>query len=80
MFQTAWRKPIFVRLPGKTLLVRTPAEATDFLVDGWPFSPGEAYEKALDACQSCFDGHTTAEEARAAFIAACREANALVNI
>ncbi|MFA1625218.1 DUF982 domain-containing protein [Rhizobium mongolense] len=80
MFQTAWSKPVFVRLLATTHPIRTPSDARTFLVDIWPFSPGEAYERALDASQSCFQGHTTAEEVRIAFIAACREANILVGI
>ncbi|MBW9118118.1 DUF982 domain-containing protein [Rhizobium cauense] len=78
MFQQVWSRPVSIRLPMGVQIVHTPREATDFLVDVWPFGAGDDYEKALDACQDCYDGRTDAEEVRAALISACRGANALV--
>ncbi|MBB4566348.1 DUF982 domain-containing protein [Rhizobium leucaenae] len=79
MFQTAWRKPVVVRLPKNIRIIRTAAEATDCLTVDWPIRHGNAYEAALRACIDCFEGYTTANETRIAFVAACREANALIS-
>lgn len=80
MFQTAWSRPVVARLPLKTVLIRSVAQATEFLANDWPFSPSETYKRAQDVCQNCFDGEATSEEARAALVAACRDAGVLVSM
>ncbi|MEZ2223479.1 DUF982 domain-containing protein [Rhizobium sp. RCC_161_2] len=79
MYQTAWRNPVVVRLAGGTQVIRNAAEATDCLSQDWPGSRGRAYERALQVCFRCFEGHVTAEQVRGMFIAACDEADVLIS-
>ncbi|MCF6371076.1 DUF982 domain-containing protein [Rhizobium halophilum] len=58
--------------------IKGPADAHDFLCNRWPGIRGPAFAKAKRAAIAAISGRTSPEEARAAFIAACLQADCLV--
>ena len=53
-------------------------QAAAFLVNGWPANRGQAHVMARMACIAALDGHGSSSKARAAFIAAAKEARIYV--
>ena len=49
-------------------------DALDFLENEWPMRSGDCYERALTLCREALAGLRSSRTARAALLAACREA------
>lgn len=59
--------------------VRGPFEALVWLTDHWPYRQGIRFVRARSACRGALAGHTSLEEARAAFAVAVEEAQDHMN-
>jgi hypothetical protein len=59
---------------GQYFVITNTREALDLLFGGWPVHDGKAYIVALAACAAALDGAGNDDDARAALIAAAREA------
>jgi hypothetical protein len=64
---------------GQDKLLRSASEASDYLLNSWPGKRSPKHRLALQACHDAVAGHKPAMAARRAFIAAAREADALVS-
>jgi hypothetical protein len=64
--------------PGASRLVRTTAEAAEFLLYKWPTKGGRKHRSARQACLEVLEGLKEARSARSAFEAAADEAEILV--
>ncbi|KAA0695544.1 DUF982 domain-containing protein [Neorhizobium sp. P12A] len=70
-----WKSPVEVSFAQEgSKVVQNPFEALVCLTDMWPSIRGLRFLKARSACRAALDGRKTAEEARAEFIAAAKEA------
>ncbi len=63
---------------GANQLLRTPREASDFLLNAWTGKRSPKHRAALQACHDALAGDKPAMNARRAFIAAARENDLLV--
>jgi hypothetical protein len=64
--------------PGASRLVRSTAEAAEFLLYKWPVPGGRKHLDARKACMAVLEGLKEARAARSAFEAAADEAEILV--
>lgn len=75
MYEMPWSKPVIVTLlNGRRRCVIGPLDARTCLQREWPFRQGAYYNLALRSCNAALKHEKTPEEARAAFVAAAREA------
>lgn len=75
MREVKWNEPIEIGfLQGSTQIVSGPSEALNCLANLWPELRGPHYVAARSICRAAIDGRKSAEEARAVFISATREA------
>lgn len=71
--------PVTVKVdPAGTVQIRTPREASDFLLHNWHGKRSPKHRAALQACSDAISGGKPAMAARRAFVAAAREANIFV--
>ena len=63
---------------GRLVSVASIDEAVDFLLRHWPEKKHQSFDIAHKACLDVLEGRHSAESARAAFIAAAKEANIYV--
>ncbi|MBP1845906.1 hypothetical protein J2046_004180 [Rhizobium petrolearium] len=80
MLDVDWRIPVSVELygPGNHELIFCTGDAADCLLNDWPVDDGENFHEALRTFMLVMDGLAEPEEARAAFVAAAKEAGLLV--
>ena len=64
--------------PGADVILRTPKEASDYLLNSWPGKRSAKHREALQACHDAMSGAKPPMIARRSFIAAAREVNVLV--
>jgi hypothetical protein len=77
-FAVIWENPVAVNVGrNRTLSVRGPDEALDYLLSIWPANRGCAYRDAIDACKLALFDHGSSSKARDAFVAACISARML---
>lgn len=75
MRQVKWNEPIEIGfVQGNTQVISGPSEALNCLANLWPEFRGPHYVAARSVCRAAIDGRKSAEEARAVFISATREA------
>ncbi|MBP2234277.1 hypothetical protein J2Z31_000767 [Sinorhizobium kostiense] len=75
MDELPWSEPVIVTLlNGRRRCVVGPLDARTCLQREWPLRQGEYYSSALRACNAALKHQKKPEEARAAFLAAAREA------
>ncbi len=75
MRQVKWNEPIEVGfLKGDIRTISGPSDALNCLANLWPEYRGPHYVAARSICRAAIDGRKSAEEARAVFISATREA------
>lgn len=75
MYEISWSKPVSISmLDGRCRTVIGPLDAMKCLQSEWPVRNGAYYGCAIRACNAALRGKKPPEEARAAFIAALREA------
>ncbi|MFK0383246.1 MULTISPECIES: DUF982 domain-containing protein [Rhizobium/Agrobacterium group] len=75
-----WKTPVTISLQnGSPRIFNGAYEAFDFLQHEWPERTGQAYEQALRLCRASLMGSVDGEIARAAFIAASRQAECLMD-
>ncbi|WEX74214.1 DUF982 domain-containing protein [Sinorhizobium numidicum] len=75
MYEMPWSKPVNVNmLDGRCRTVIGPLDAMKCLKSEWPVRNGAYYGCAIRACEAALKHKKRPEEARAAFIAASREA------
>ncbi len=71
-----WQTPVQLTIPLNGLVrVDGPSVALLVLMDEWPNTRGPDYVRARSFCRAAIAGRKSAEEARAHFIEAAREAN-----
>lgn len=80
MENNRFEAPITVKsaTPGTNQVLRTPREASDFLLNSWTGKRSPKHRAALQACHDALAGDKPAMNARRAFIAAARENDLLV--
>ena len=80
MENNRFETPVTVKsaTPGQDIVLRTAREANDYLLNNWPGKRGPEHRAALQACHDALAGDKPAMNARRAFIAAARKADALV--
>ncbi|ODT08158.1 MAG: hypothetical protein ABS58_03740 [Mesorhizobium sp. SCN 65-20] len=73
--------PLMVELgrPGNFRRVTHAGEAAECLMTAWPLERGPRHREAVGTCLKVLDGRRSAEDARRAFLEACREANVPVS-
>ena len=71
-----WNECVPVRMPdnSKIHMVSNTRQAFELLTQHWPTSHGQAYLAAIDICRAVLDRDSPAYVARAAFVAAAKEA------
>lgn len=75
MYEIPWTKPVIVNLlDGRCRRVIGPLDAIKCLRNEWPVRDGAYYGCAVRACDAALRHLKKPEDARAAFIAASREA------
>lgn len=75
-----WRDPVIV-MAGDDFTpyrIENAARAAEVLLELWPVEPGPKHLAARKTILRCLTGKCDAEKARAAFVAAAREAGNLV--
>ncbi|UXN66030.1 DUF982 domain-containing protein (plasmid) [Phyllobacterium sp. A18/5-2] len=70
--------PVVIAQAGQRRNVTSVMEAAVLLFQVWPKDRGKAYFAARRACIEALEGKATADDARAAFIAAAREVHMLI--
>jgi hypothetical protein len=73
----AWSRPITIRLDDGTKIIKTPAEARNFLLMDWPAARGDKHKIASDLCLSAMEG-ASPEPSWLAFMDAAIEAGIFV--
>lgn len=75
-----WNECVPVRMAddAKIHMVSNTRQAAELLANRWPIHRGRAYENAIGVCQTVLEGDCPSYVARAAFVAAAKEANVLV--
>ncbi|YCI05462.1 DUF982 domain-containing protein [Ensifer sp. D2-11] len=75
-----WNECVPVRIPDdpQIHMVSNTRQAVELLTTRWPVSHGQAYRAAIDICMAVLERESPAYVARAAFVAAAKEAQ--VNI
>lgn len=72
-------KPVRVDIGGgKSRILQTVGDLGEFLLYQWPVKGGEKHRLARIACIDVLDKQQTPDEARTAFIDACRDAGVFV--
>jgi hypothetical protein len=81
MENNRFETPVTVKsaVAGPDKLLRSASEASDYLLNNWPGKRSPKHRAALQACHDAIAGDKPAMAARRAFIAAAREADALVS-
>ncbi|WP_248447519.1 DUF982 domain-containing protein [Sinorhizobium meliloti] len=75
MYEIPWSKPVNINmLDGRCRTVVGPLDAMHCLQSEWPVRGGAYYGCAIRACNAALKRSKRPEDARAAFIAALREA------
>lgn len=75
MYEIPWSEPVIVNLlDGRCRTVVGPLDAINCLQNEWPVRDGAYYGCAMRACNAALKYRKKPEDARAAFIAASREA------
>ena len=71
--------PVAVKFgsPVQNRVLNTVQDASDFLLNNWPGKKSPKHRAALQACHDAIAGDRPVMNARRAFIAAAREADAL---
>ncbi|WEX74215.1 DUF982 domain-containing protein [Sinorhizobium numidicum] len=71
-----WNECVPVRLPNETAvhMVSNTRQAAELLAKSWPVSHGKAYENAIEVCLAVLERDYPSYIARAAFVAAAKEA------
>jgi hypothetical protein len=59
---------------GTVRILASTLDAAHFLMNAWPVGRGDRHVEAIDACIEVLRGERPPAEARAAFVAAAREA------
>ncbi|WP_047144627.1 DUF982 domain-containing protein [Aquamicrobium sp. LC103] len=70
--------PVVIFVEGRERVVADAFEAMECLTGAWPVKSCPSARKAIRACQDALDGIKSAAMARAAFIAAARDAGVAV--
>ncbi|MBD9375638.1 DUF982 domain-containing protein [Rhizobium sp. ARZ01] len=76
--QPHWKSPVRITTPEGIRAIRGPEEALAVLPRVWPKSDDDHFSQAKRACLAALSRPKTLEEARYAFLGACRDANILV--
>lgn len=63
---------------GRYRVIASVEEAAEYLVYDWPIDKGPLQLEARIACLDCMEGALSVEDARAAFIAAAKDAGVYV--
>nr|WP_309486611.1 DUF982 domain-containing protein [Sinorhizobium sp. 8-89] len=71
-----WSECVPIRMPNETTvhMVSNTRQAAELLSKHWPVNRGQAYRHALDICQGVLERDWPSYVARAAFVAAAKEA------
>lgn len=71
-----WNECVPVRMPddSKIHMVSNTRQAIELLTQRWPASHGQAHQAAIDVCRAVLERDSPAYFARAAFVAAAKEA------
>jgi hypothetical protein len=79
-----WPKSVLVEIEFEeetaVLAIDNTREAAECLMELWPTLDGPAFHRAILICASALDGKTDHRGARAAFLAAAKEADILVPV
>ena len=80
MEKNRFETPVTVKSspPGADMILCTPKEASDYLLNSWPGKRSAKHREALQACHDAMSGSKPSMIARRSFIAAAREVNVLV--
>jgi hypothetical protein len=62
----------------KVHMVSNTRQAADLLTKHWPIRRGKAYENAIEVCQAALERDYPSYVARAAFVAAAKEAHVIL--
>ncbi|WP_046117581.1 DUF982 domain-containing protein [Ensifer aridi] len=75
-----WNECVPVRMPNDTKIhmVSNTRQAAELLMKHWPISRGKAYENAVEVCQAALERDYPSYMARAAFVAAAKEARVIL--
>jgi hypothetical protein len=75
-----WKTGVTLALEGTDTFttIATTQAASWALIEDWPLEDGPALDRALLICSAVMEGKKPAEEARAAFIAAAKEAGLVI--
>lgn len=75
-----WKSPVRIITPGGAeKVIRGPKDALAVLPQVWPETGDEHFSQAKRACLDALSRSKTLDDARYAFIGACRDANILVS-